>query len=205
MRRRIESMIAPRFMMLRCRRSRRRSRKRYLRRMSSGYSCSPNTGKGSSPASPSTSIALMKTSTAPVGDALGEAIMVAQVDEQQAAMVADAVAPAGKPHIVADVARAKRAAGVGAITMHGRTFRGRQIRPLPLACGKVHGPPALSRIGPSRQRAPRSAQSAPEGVPQGPESPAHNAQIPVAQSQTAQGQTAQVSIAQVARAQVATA
>ena len=44
--------------------------------------------------------------------------MVAQVDEQHAAMVADAVAPAGQPDVLADVAVAERAAGVGAVAMH---------------------------------------------------------------------------------------
>ncbi len=53
-----------------------------------------------------------------VGHHLGQAIMVAQIDEQHAAMVANAVAPAGKPHVLADVALAKRAAGVSPIAMH---------------------------------------------------------------------------------------
>ena len=44
--------------------------------------------------------------------------MVAQVDEQHAAVVADAVAPAGQPHMLADVGFAQGAAGMGAITMH---------------------------------------------------------------------------------------
>ena len=53
-----------------------------------------------------------------IGHHLGEAIMVAQIDEQHPAMVADAVAPARKPHFFADVALAKRAAGVSPIAMH---------------------------------------------------------------------------------------
>jgi hypothetical protein len=44
--------------------------------------------------------------------------MVAQVDEQHAAVVADAVAPARQPHFGADVAVAERAAGVGAVAVH---------------------------------------------------------------------------------------
>ena len=40
--------------------------------------------------------------------------MVAQVDKQHAAMVADAMAPAGKTHLFADVACAQRAAEYGA-------------------------------------------------------------------------------------------
>ena len=45
-----------------------------------------------------------------VGHALGQPVMIAQIDEQHAAMVADAMAPAGKTDGLADVAFAKRAA-----------------------------------------------------------------------------------------------
>jgi hypothetical protein len=45
--------------------------------------------------------------------------MVAQVDEQHTAMVADAVAPAGQPDRLVDIALAERAAGMGPVTMHG--------------------------------------------------------------------------------------
>ncbi len=54
-----------------------------------------------------------------VDDALGQAVMVPQVDKQQTAMVADDVAPAREPNRLADVAGAKRAAGVGPIAVHG--------------------------------------------------------------------------------------
>ena len=47
-----------------------------------------------------------------VGHHLRQAVMVAQVDEQHAAMVADAMAPAGQPDVLADVAVAQRAAGM---------------------------------------------------------------------------------------------
>ena len=50
---------------------------------------------------------------------LGHAVVIAQVDEQHAAVVADAVAPAGKPGGFTDVLGAQGAAGVGAIAMHG--------------------------------------------------------------------------------------
>ena len=53
-----------------------------------------------------------------VRNALRQAVMIAQVDEQHAAMVADAVAPAGQPGDLIDVALAERAAGVGPIAMH---------------------------------------------------------------------------------------
>ncbi len=55
-----------------------------------------------------------------IGDHLGQPVMVAQIDEQHAAVVADAVAPAGQPHVLSDVAVAKRAAGVGAVAVHAR-------------------------------------------------------------------------------------
>ena len=45
--------------------------------------------------------------------------MVAQIDEQHAAMVADAMAPAGQADRLVDVAVAERAAGMGPVTMHG--------------------------------------------------------------------------------------
>ena len=50
--------------------------------------------------------------------ALGDAVMVAQVDEQQPAMVAPAIDPAGQPHRLADMLLAQLAAGVGAIGVH---------------------------------------------------------------------------------------
>ena len=57
-----------------------------------------------------------------IGDDLREAVMVAQIDEQHAAMVADAMAPAGKAHIFVDVARAEFAAFMAAIAVHCRRF-----------------------------------------------------------------------------------
>ena len=45
--------------------------------------------------------------------------MVAQVDEQHAAMVADAVAPAREADGLADMVFAELAAGMGAIGVHG--------------------------------------------------------------------------------------
>jgi hypothetical protein len=44
--------------------------------------------------------------------------MVAQVDEQHAAMIANAMAPAGQANGLVDVTVAERAAGVGPVTMH---------------------------------------------------------------------------------------
>jgi hypothetical protein len=53
-----------------------------------------------------------------IGDNLGEAIVIAQVDEQEPAMIADPVDPAGKAHLPADVRRTQLSAGVSSINMH---------------------------------------------------------------------------------------
>ena len=50
--------------------------------------------------------------------ALGHAVMVAQVDEQQAAVVADAVAPTGEAHGLADQGKPDGSTGVRAVSMH---------------------------------------------------------------------------------------
>ena len=54
----------------------------------------------------------LKSFAVGVGDNLREPIVVAQIDEKHAAMVADAVAPAREPYDRADIALAKRAAGM---------------------------------------------------------------------------------------------
>ena len=59
-----------------------------------------------------------------VGHYLRHPVMVAQVDEQQPAVVANAVAPAGQAHILAHIAFAKRAAIMSAVAMHGRSWKG---------------------------------------------------------------------------------
>ena len=56
-----------------------------------------------------------------IGHHLGEPVMVAQIDEQHAAMVANAVAPARQPGLDADVALAERAAGMGAVAVHAHS------------------------------------------------------------------------------------
>jgi hypothetical protein len=53
-----------------------------------------------------------------IDHALRDAVMVAQVDEQEPAMVADAMAPSRQAHDLADVALTQLPAGVGAITVH---------------------------------------------------------------------------------------
>ena len=54
--------------------------------------------------------------------------MVAEVDEQHAAVVADPVAPAGQPDVGTDVGFAQGAAGVGAVAVHGRRLSGAWAR-----------------------------------------------------------------------------
>jgi hypothetical protein len=53
-----------------------------------------------------------------VGHALRDSVVVAQIDEQDAAVVANAVAPAGEAHGRADIGGAQVAAGMSTITMH---------------------------------------------------------------------------------------
>ena len=49
--------------------------------------------------------------------------MVAQIDEQQAAVIADAMAPARKPDVGAVLGEGKGAAGMGPVAMHeSRSF-----------------------------------------------------------------------------------
>ena len=56
--------------------------------------------------------------------ALGEAVVVAQIDEQQAAVVTDAMAPAGKADVGAILGKGQGAAGVGAVAVHDcQSFR----------------------------------------------------------------------------------
>jgi hypothetical protein len=65
--------------------------------------------------------------------------MVAQIDEQYAAMVADAVTPAGNADGLADVFFAELAAGVGAIGVHGNPDGKSVARCLAEFCPRVKG------------------------------------------------------------------
>ena len=67
-----------------------------------------------------------------IGHDLGQAMVVAQVDEQDAAMVADAVHPARKARDTADIGAAQAAAGGGAITVQA---------------GRGHGLKSLVELG----------------------------------------------------------
>ena len=56
-----------------------------------------------------------------INDNLGFPVMVAQVDEDNAAMVADTVNPSGKPDFFADVFFSKSIARVCSVRMHETT------------------------------------------------------------------------------------
>ncbi len=156
-----EAMTAERSMMLRCMRSRRRSRKRYSSRRSSLTPSSALIVKGSGSAAPSTSTSATSTSISPVGssgltlsapraddlavdpddgllgqraeglvgggagagDELHETVVVAQIDEEDAAQVTPIVQPAAQPDVGADVGGAELAAGVGPVPMHRSSNR----------------------------------------------------------------------------------
>ena len=55
-----------------------------------------------------------------IGDDLRQAVMVAEVDEEQPAVIAHAVHPARQADVGADIRGAERAAGMSAIGMHRR-------------------------------------------------------------------------------------
>ena len=57
---------------------------------------------------------------------LGDAVVIAQIDEQQLAVVPLAVHPAGQPHALPDVRGVQLAAGVGAIGVHEGLSLGRR-------------------------------------------------------------------------------
>jgi hypothetical protein len=50
---------------------------------------------------------------------LRDAVVIAQVDEQQIAVIALAVDPAGEPHRRAGIGKAELAAVMGSISVHG--------------------------------------------------------------------------------------
>ena len=58
-----------------------------------------------------------------VDDALGDTVMVAQIDEDELPVIALSVHPAGQADGVADILGTKLGAGMGTIAMHG-VFRG---------------------------------------------------------------------------------
>ena len=79
--------------------------------------------------------------------------MVAQIDELDAAMVADAVAPAREADARADVAVAERAAGVGAVTVHGLSGGSRRT---------IHALSPKSRRGATRRPTPTMTRQNPD-------------------------------------------
>jgi hypothetical protein len=63
-----------------------------------------------------------------VGHDLGDAVVIAQVDEQHAAMIALAMDPAREADILADMLAREGAAGVGTIRVHRNSFQSAAIR-----------------------------------------------------------------------------
>ena len=61
--------------------------------------------------------------------ALGQAGRVAEVDEQDAAMVAHAVDPAGQLYRLADIGFAELAASMGSVDMHGLIYNREAAQP----------------------------------------------------------------------------
>ncbi len=64
----------------------------------------------------------VERAAAGIGDDLGQAVMIAQVDEQHPAVIALAVDPARQARRGAGVAAAKVGAGMGAVGVHGGPF-----------------------------------------------------------------------------------
>ena len=93
-----------------------------------------------------------------VGNTLGQPVMVAQIDEQHAAMVANAMAPARQPNRLVDMALTERAAGVGPVTMHGNPEKGGQRA----ESGGVAGPEERQGL-PERTR--RGNRMRPQNLP----------------------------------------
>jgi hypothetical protein len=77
-----------------------------------------------------------------VDDQLGQPVMVAQVDEQQPAVIADAMHPATEPHIIAHVTLTKGGAGVGAIAVHFTHLL--SLRQADFGAGQAHARAQLS-------------------------------------------------------------
>ena len=83
-----------------------------------------------------------------IDDALRDAVVVAQVDEQQIAVVALAVDPAGEPHRAAGIGKAELAAVMGSIGVHGTIRMGSRATGKP--GGKRHFRPGFVKPRPSR-------------------------------------------------------
>ena len=114
------------------------------------------------------------------GDELDDAVVVAQIDEEDAAQIPSVVQPARQAHGGADVGGAQRAAGVGTVPMHRPSNlsvvpdRGRPrnwacpssqaYRPVP---GRLRGVSAASHLGhrDACHPAARCARAAPSGSP----------------------------------------
>src|SRR5437868_2362226 len=96
----------------------------------------------------------LKSLAVRIGYDLCEPVVVAQVYEEDPAMIADAMAPTREPYRCADIAVAKRAAGVGTVAMH-RPFPERfrsgceagEKRMRGWLCQAAHRPPLFDQFG----------------------------------------------------------
>ena len=86
------------------------------------------------------------------GDELRDAVVVAQIDEEDAAQVAPIVQPATQPDVGADVRGAELAAGVGPVPMHRRSSIPRLVQwvfhvkhPQPTGVHEITSPPLRCR------------------------------------------------------------
>ena len=80
-----------------------------------------------------------------VRDQLGNAVIVAQVDEEHAAQIALAMDPAGEAHVLACVRRPKGAARMAAIGVHEELQGGLVV--LKICAGQAHVRPVQSSAG----------------------------------------------------------
>ena len=96
--------------------------------------------------SPRTFSAASKAGESGIGDDLGNAVMVAQVDEEQPAMVADAMDPARQADGLPDFRFPQLCAGVAAVTVHV-LFSGKGVLDRPLRQGARPEIRAEKRMG----------------------------------------------------------
>ena len=88
-----------------------------------------------------------------IDDDLGKPVMIAQIDEQQPAMVANAVAPARETYCCVNIIRPQRSAGVRAITVERGGGIHEKSKPLNKRCDRqsiltvvsIHAPRLSSR------------------------------------------------------------
>ena len=95
-----------------------------------------------------------------IDDALGYAIMIAKIDEQDTSMIADAVAPAGETDVFASMQFAQGAAAMGTVAVHVRvTVKSEEDVGRACAIRQAGGEPHVRRRLSRRSIAAASTQS----------------------------------------------